>query len=1589
MRKAALTAFIALSIILTMIPAADVMQKEAASDEREAVLDDLNAKVASEGGAGNPIQSVLYLSRVINGQSVLLLNSFVDLTTRTELIDLSSYQEPGWTLFQATVTANNITAAPERKSVGNYSLATYSNFYRIWEYDLDLYYDHLAQGFYNMTHDGQLQNFSILYDSPSFTPGPLDQGYAYLEIRGNYSDESTTLAAGVEIQDVGTSATWMSVSQSAILSANKVYYAVINGSLLQEAGGEYPNIRWYCESDDGEFTTWRHTTSGAWEERPFEALVNYTYTPWNQTSNSALEYLDYSEIDLKLNGTHASGLSSTLSLNGNITSIQFDSNQSVSIHYNLTLWYRQDATSTTNWEVQTSGSPVYWNATTVTSYPAMTGIHDRHLNVSVPLDWTTTGLYNSSSAVNHTDYIRLARNVTCSSMTSETWTLTFEGHNYVTDIRTFDAFDDSELFTKANITVNMDINSTIEDQAAIGVDTGTTNLTVVHEGSTVYAPLLGGVSGGNSHYLWDVSTASDNGTFLIQVYWSNGTEAGLLTKQMTVFYPTSLTSITAATIYANTDSSFTVTVQFDDEFNSVGISSPDAVLTYDYRSIVNDTMNDLGGGTWTVDVDTLNNASGTDTLTVYAVGPAIQNRSIDITITLTHQTSLQLEWISDTFDWTQYSIFRVNYTHDRDGSLITDADQLDISVDGSPTLLHGTNGTYWIEFNNTFDLGFHSVLVNISKAGYDHATDTASFTINETVTSISVIWEPANVTIDYDHALNLTVDYEYSGGDVPASATVNVTMGGSTYNLTFSGSVWVTSIPGWNLGPGLHNADIVAWLHGYEARFNTTLNINVTVSASQLVVKRSWDVNSVLYDEIRILRVNVTYANGTFTDDASVSALVNGTLYPATSFANGTYEIAIGPVMMLGVHEVNLTVVRSGYETSSLSLTLDVTSIPSTVSVSATFSMYWDDSLTLDVTLRDGRDSTPILIDDIVCGWTVAGWSWTPIGPGLSRATILSTGLDISNYTLTLTVQKLGYQDNVTQWEIQVLPVSLSLQFLDVFEEYENETVWISATIQDDFHVSGVDWGDVTLQFDGTNYSMPYNAITSAYRYGLWLSSSYPPGNYTFEIIASAQNCDSTRKMGNLTVLAKVHTLLMLVELDANIIGNVIPVTVNASRSGVPVAGLTITVFARFNVSDGQTTLVFKWDETDLNGIAEVNIDVPASATGAIVWAEFAGSRQEWPASSTPVLVTVTPQNILGILLFLIQQPLVLFLLTVVVVVVGTRSLWKGKLQPRRFAAKTALEKQLEAFMELEMVQHFMAVYTDRGTCVFYHPFAQSRIQPDLISGFIAAITSVYGEIKGDGVQGSLEEINYQGLRLNSYSGRYIIGIMIVEGEMSSRLRDRLRFFVEIFEDQYETDLEGWTGLVDCFDPEWVVSNLNTAFNYDWMLPHYVDPKVKLKGPERKVVDLIKELYGRGEFLVRDILTKAANKLKTTEAETFDIILRLMDRGAIYPISIHTVLQRQGLGIADEEEESIYEVSTTPEIDEPRPVEEVAEPEPVEEVVEPEPVEEVAELEPVEEVIKPEKEEEPPAEVEEELTEEEKFLREVEDLISKEKGDSD
>jgi hypothetical protein len=645
--------------------------------------------------------------------------------------------------------------------------------------------------------------------------------------------------------------------------------------------------------------------------------------------------------------------------------------------------------------------------------------------------------------------------------------------------------------------------------------------------------------------------------------------------------------------------------------------------------------------------------------------------------------------------------------------------------------------------------------------------------------------------------------------------------------------------------------------------------------------------------------------------------------------------------------------------------------------------MYVNSTLILNVTYDDGRNGSPLTLDTYAIAWPVPYDSWAQISPGTYELILSSTALHAGIDSLLLVLNKTGYASNTTNWNIDVLPVPTSIDNEALYTQWENETIVVTARLRDTFHASWVHWANLTLTFDAADYLMSYNSLSGYYQVSIFLNSSFTLGDHIVTFSSVSTDCLAAGESATIRINEKTTYVITIIVPEQVQWGATLGIEATVTTDGEPVSGIFVTVYARFNMTtDGYQVL----SETSVtvDGVAQVNFEVLEDSNQVEVWAEYSGSQTVWPAlTDIHTAASISTPGPLEVLLEWIMRPEIMLLLIGIVVFGAVAAVYRGEFRPKKRASQMALMRQLDSFKELDMMQHFMAVYIDRGTCVFYHPFQEARIQPDLISGFIAAITSVYGEIKGNGVQGSLEEINYQGLRLNSYSGKFIIGIVIVEGDMSERLRDRLQFFVELFEDQYQADLDGWTGLVDCFDPEWVVSNLNTAFNYHWMLPHQIVRKIRVKGQEARILKYIHTQFGDGEFLILGILDGVADLLGCTVPEAFDLILRLEDNGGIKPIGIHTVLQRQGLGIAEEEDSSLYETDTyeepsEPEVEKAPPIKEEPEPEPEptpEPIPEPEP--EVVEAPKLK--LKPIIDEKA-----EELSEEDKFLADVVSLMEEE-----
>ncbi|MFX1331211.1 MAG: hypothetical protein ACFE9W_06630, partial [Promethearchaeota archaeon] len=988
---------------------------------------------------------------------------------------------------------------------------------------------------------------------------------------------------------------------------------------------------------------------------------------------------------------------------------------------------------------------------------------------------------------------------------------------------------------------------------------------------------------------------------------------------------------------------------------------------------------------------------GTYPLTVSAwkVGVETQvNDTLEIII-IEEVTILTPSWPSTTFDYSQNVNFSVIYT-DHLGTPIAGALQADITINGTLFFLNDAgNGTYWIELNKTHNLGNHSILVTIGKLGYETASDSSMwFVIDIANTNVDV--SPVSpMQVYYTHSDPLTITLTDDEGDPINYAVVWLEYDSANYTLReIDVGVFQILINGSD-GLGPYPIRVFTFNYGFTNESLSGMQIDIVETPTSLDASgtRIVGVYTTLYNDGSIT-FNVLYEDIDF--NTLTAALVNVTI-------NGkTYDLSAGPMNftftidadMIGIGSFSAEIRADlfGYDGATVFYPVVVEPVPTHIDTPDVIPsvMYLNQTLpTISIRYWDNNSGTWLDNHTATFIWSNPLGESGPDANGWYDITLSSDQLSLGQHLLNITFARTNFTTASITMFITVRPVNTDFYVLGTYSTYENETVRLRVYYYDRDHDVPISWANVVATLVGTDYPMTYD---DASIYITDVRADLEWGSYQFSISATATGCASNSTTVGLALSEKDHVYVKIIHpvppLDLNPVEGVstnIAALVEYDNSvqteRMPLGSVSVQFLVTIELSNGTILTWSHADTTDDEGVASWAFPMPqADISNMTVDAWYLGSTTRWSARAESQDVKVGFDFLQQMIRFFSSDlgiMTILFLAVIGSVAVG----YSKKFKPKKREAQRNLMRQLDSFKELDMLQHFMAVYIDRGTCVFYHPFKDTRIQPDLISGFIAAITSVYGEIKGNGVQGSLEEINYQGLRLNSYSGKFIIGIVIVEGDMSARLRDRLQFFVELFEDQYHTDLDGWTGLVDCFDPEWVVSNLNTAFNYGWMLPHQIVRKVRVKGQLAKVLKHIHTKFGDGEFLLLGIIEEVAGLLGVTDAEAFDVLLRLEDSGAIKPISIHTVLQRQGLGIAEEDEGSLCETSARfepePEVVEaPPPVEEPEpqpEPEP-EPVPEPEPP-----PEPEPEVVEaPEPEPEPVKEEKvEELSEEDKFLTDV------------
>ena len=374
------------------------------------------------------------------------------------------------------------------------------------------------------------------------------------------------------------------------------------------------------------------------------------------------------------------------------------------------------------------------------------------------------------------------------------------------------------------------------------------------------------------------------------------------------------------------------------------------------------------------------------------------------------ETTLALDWSSLSIDYLGQIHLEAAYGCVPTGSPVPLGDVMaNISIDGGVPIPLSQMGSVWTAnlTGVSLDLGTHDVVVSAWAYGYVHKEDSAELTVTEVVTdSLAIMWNPVNLTIEYLDTFTVTVDYTYYGGDVPEPAEVNVTVSGQTYWLSYTGVVWTGTIPGAEIGLGIHTADFRASAYGFALQSAFTMSLNVTQAANSFYV--IWEPIDLQPSYVDMINLSVVYTQDfSPIDGATVLLTINGSdLRPLTySSIDEMWHLSIDASSLgLGVWNMTVTANKTGYADG---LHIDFLTIrPDVLFVSSSWDSETTDYIT-PITLRiqlNASDGTPVneaTVDVTLDGVTRSA---AYLSNGLYEV-VLGPLVDIGVHTVNVTFQ--------------------------------------------------------------------------------------------------------------------------------------------------------------------------------------------------------------------------------------------------------------------------------------------------------------------------------------------------------------------------------------------------------------------------------------------------------------------------------------------------------------------------------------------------------------------------------------------------------
>jgi hypothetical protein len=281
-------------------------------------------------------------------------------------------------------------------------------------------------------------------------------------------------------------------------------------------------------------------------------------------------------------------------------------------------------------------------------------------------------------------------------------------------------------------------------------------------------------------------------------------------------------------------------------------------------------------------------------------------------------------------------------------------------------------------------------------------------------------------------------------------------------------------------------------------------------------------------------------------------------------------------------------------------------------------------------------------------------------------------------------------------------------------------------------------------------HQIPLNPTGNIYN-GFINTSQLSEGNYRINVSATYSGFNIQSSFFNLTLNPK-YTVNIIPDAPAEVTaGDDFILTLNVTyyngTNYIPIANKLVSITPIF---DGIPSTGLSPQLTNSQGIVSFQITVGRDVQEMNITFQITEAFNYEAKSFEITTITVNPAPGLS---FEDILPYLLIGLAVLAAVGVSVGAYRKVILPKKQEKQRVLKEVKTMFEDAVNMEHLLVLYKGSGTCFFFRSFGSEKIDPDLISGFISAVSSFGKEVES---QKALNEIRYGDKMLLLADGEYI-----------------------------------------------------------------------------------------------------------------------------------------------------------------------------------------------------------------------------------------